>query len=579
MDNKKKNKGSHGRHSAEALSSNGGGGPQDAGFQPAPKDSVLPSPKGVVEGVRLPMSPQPAVALPSPVAPGSSWQGGALPGEPTGIPYGAQGFIPANPLPSTGDGAEGSRSRRPLKIVGIVLAVLVGLLLVAYIAGGIYFTGRFMPNTTLGQHDVSLKTAGEVQDYLSAELSDYSVSVSGQGFSMKLSASDAGITLDGEGITKSMLSDTNPWLWPLEITRSHDETEKLAASYNESGLATAVRAAVDEFNATATQPTDATIAFSTAADAYTVQTEAVGTVLDADAVIEVVDEAVVSLQPIAKLTEDALLQPTVLSTNTSLRSAADSANQMIKANMQLAMGGTVVGSVTPELVSSWVRLGDDLSATLDESALTAWVEGLVSSCSTVGTSRTYTRPDGKVITVSGGVYGWSVDRDALLTAVKEGVSAGTVATVDVPCTTTGTAYNGAGVRDWSARYCDIDLSEQHVRFYDESGALIWESDCISGTPDGTHDTSTGVYWVNQKASPSKLIGYENGKKIYESTVQYWMPFVGNAIGLHDADWQPDFGGTMYREGYGSHGCVNLPPSLAASLYGIIRSGDVVVCHW
>ena len=102
---------------------------------------------------------------------------------------------------------------------------------------------------------------------------------------------------------------------------------------------------------------------------------------------------------------------------------------------------------------------------------------------------------------------------------------------------------------------------------------------MSGIPDGVHDTSVGVYWLNQKASPSKLIGYENGKKIYESDVQYWMPFVGNVIGLHDADWQSSFGGTRYRDGAGSHGCVNLPPYKAAELYGIIQSGDVVVSHW
>lgn len=72
-------------------------------------------------------------------------------------------------------------------------------------------------------------------------------------------------------------------------------------------------------------------------------------------------------------------------------------------------------------------------------------------------------------------------------------------------------------------------------------------------------------------APGKLTGYENGQKIYESTVQYWMPFDGNAIGLHDADWQPDFGGTMYKDGYGSHGCVNLPPAKAKELYSLIHS--------
>ena len=80
-------------------------------------------------------------------------------------------------------------------------------------------------------------------------------------------------------------------------------------------------------------------------------------------------------------------------------------------------------------------------------------------------------------------------------------------------------------------------------------------------------------------SPSKLIGYNGNEKIYETEVQYWMPFVGNYIGFHDADWQPAFGGTLYADGAGSHGCVNLPPSKAAELYGMLSSGDTVVSHW
>ena len=36
--------------------------------------------------------------------------------------------------------------------------------------------------------------------------------------------------------------------------------------------------------------------------------------------------------------------------------------------------------------------------------------------------------------------------------------------------------------------------------------------------------------VNAKQSPSKLIGYNGNEKIYETEVQYWMPFVGNYIG-------------------------------------------------
>lgn len=488
---------------------------------------------------------------------------------------------PADPTPGHASFPEQPARRRlsAPKIIGIVAGSIVGLLLIAYVAGGIYFSGRFMPNTMLGNHDVSLQTTAEVQATLDDALEDYAVAVSGQGFSMKLSAKDAGVSFDGEAITAAALGNTNPWLWPLEVTRPHDETDSLTASSSGSNLATVVRAAVDEFNATATPPTDAVVAFDEQTEAFAVQPEATGTALDADAVAKAIGAAVASVQPTVKLTADALQQPAVPATDPKLQAAAEAANQLVKADMQLMMGGDVAAEVNPALVATWISFDENLAPSLDEEALIAWAKELEAACDTVGTERTYTRPDGKVITVAGGPYGWLTDGDALVNLVKEGVANGTVGAVDIPCQTTGTAYNGAGAQDWSARYCDIDLSEQYVRFYDETGALIWEAPCVSGTPNGAHNTPTGVFWLNQKASPSVLKGTNLDGSKYESTVRYWMPFVGNVIGLHDADWQAAFGGTLYQQGRGSHGCVNLPVGSAADLFGIIQSGDVVVCHW
>ena len=102
---------------------------------------------------------------------------------------------PADQTPAPASSPETTARRRfsAPKIIGIVAGSIVGLLLIAYVAGSLYFTDRFMPNTVLGDHDVSLKTSSEVQAILDDALSDYTVAVSGQGFSMKLSAKDAGV--------------------------------------------------------------------------------------------------------------------------------------------------------------------------------------------------------------------------------------------------------------------------------------------------------------------------------------------------------------------------------------------------
>ena len=581
MNDKKNSKARHARHAAPTPQPGSDAAQEDsspASHAAPPKSAApaktppdAPAPGKVAPGKPVPgqtaVMPQPV----RPVAPNAKAKPGGQPGQPA--------FAGGPMLPVDVSEADAKGGRKPLKVLGIVLGVIVALLAVVYLAGALVFMDRFLPRTTVGDLDVSLKSSAEVQGLLADVIDDYVLKVEGQGFSLKLSAAEAGMRLDGRAATDAMHASANAWAWPIEILKAHDESDKLAATYNESGLGDTVRAAVDEFNKTATPPTDAVIAYSEAKGAFVVEPEAVGTALSYDTVIKAVDDAVLALQPAVKLGADALQQPKVLSSDPKLTAAAEQANTMIKADLVLTMAGGTAGEVNADLISQWVRLGDDLSATLDEAALTAWVDELAAACNTVGTQRTYTRPDGKVVTVAGGVYGWSVDRDALLSLVKESVAAGTVQTAEVPCTSVGTGYNGAGAQDWGLRYCDIDLAEQYARFYDETGALIWESPIVSGIPDGVHDTSVGVYWLNQKASPSKLIGYENGKKIYESDVQYWMPFVGNVIGLHDADWQSSFGGTRYRDGAGSHGCVNLPPYKAAELYGIIQSGDVVVSHW
>lgn len=581
MNDKKNSKARHARHAAPTPQPGSDAAQEDsspASHAAPPKSAApaktppdAPAPGKVAPGKPVPgqtaVMPQPV----RPVAPNAKAKPGGQPGQPA--------FAGGPMLPVDVSEADAKGGRKPLKVLGIVLGVIVALLAVVYLAGALVFMDRFLPRTTVGDLDVSLKSSAEVQGMLADVIDDYVLKVEGQGFSLKLSAAEAGMRLDGRAATDAMHASANAWAWPLEILKAHDESDKLAATYNESGLGDTVRAAVDEFNKTATPPTDAVIAYSEAKGAFIAEPEAVGTALSYDAVIKAVDDAVLALQPTVKLGADVLQQPKVLSSDPKLTAAAEQANTMIKADLVLTMAGGTAGEVNADLISQWVRLGDDLSATLDEAALTAWVDELAAACNTVGTQRTYTRPDGKVVTVAGGVYGWSVDRDALLNLVKESVAAGTVQTAEVPCTSVGTGYNGAGAQDWGLRYCDIDLAEQYARFYDETGALIWESPIVSGIPDGVHDTSVGVYWLNQKASPSKLIGYENGKKIYESDVQYWMPFVGNVIGLHDADWQSSFGGTRYRDGAGSHGCVNLPPYKAAELYGIIQSGDVVVSHW
>ncbi len=462
-------------------------------------------------------------------------------------------------------------------VVGVIFGLLV-LLAIAYAGVAVYFSSHFMPQTKIGSTDISLLSTTDAENSLNSKVNSYKLSISGNGFDLTLTAKEIGLSYNATSIIQTAHSNVNNWAWPIEILKSHDATDAMVNTSNNSGMSDTITTKVNEFNATAVQPINASISYDSKTKSFAVSKEQVGTALDASKIIAAADEAVAEFKTKVSVSSEQLLQPTLLSSDPRFATAQEAANKMLKCDLKLTMKGNTAGEVNADTISNWVSINENFNAVLNNEAMETWINELATKCNTVGTSRTYTRGS-KTITVSGGVYGWEVDYESLASTVTNAVTNGTTSTVEVPVQTEGAVYNGVGQRDWGNRYIDIDLAEQHVYMYDDSGSLIWESDCISGIPDGTHDTSTGVYWINQKKSPSKLEGYENGQKIYTSTVQYWMPFDGNAIGLHDADWQPSFGGTMYADGYGSHGCVNLPPAKAQTLYDLVQEGDCVVSHW
>ena len=342
-------------------------------------------------------------------------------------------------------------------------------------------------------------------------------------------------------------------------------------TFDKKSYESKVTESVETYNKDAVAPVDATIAYDDKTKKFKVVAEVPGTQYDTKTVLAAMADSISALQPNLKLTSDHLIQPKVFSTDERLVNSAELATGLVAAHVTLTMGGQVVSEIDGSNLSPFIRMDENMGVTLDEAGVDQWITDLSNGFDTVGTERTYTRPDGKVITISGGAYGWITDAPALKDQVVAAIKAGQTTTIDIPCEQTAFAYNGPGQPDWTNRYIDVDLSEQYVRFYGDDGSIIWESACISGTPDGKHNTWPGVWYITNKESPSKLIGYtDSGQKEYETTVSFWMAFEGNGIGLHDATWQPSFGGDMYASGYGSHGCVNLSYSAAESLYLLNR---------
>ena len=91
-------------------------------------------------------------------------------------------------------------------------------------------------------------------------------------------------------------------------------------------------------------------------------------------------------------------------------------------------------------------------------------------------------------------------------------------------------------------YLEVSLDEQHLYYY-ENGALVLDSDVVTGNHAYGYDTPQGVYSVYFMQRNRTLVG-----ETYRSFVNYWIAFY-NHYGVHDASWRNEFGGDIYLPVY------------------------------
>ncbi len=121
----------------------------------------------------------------------------------------------------------------------------------------------------------------------------------------------------------------------------------------------------------------------------------------------------------------------------------------------------------------------------------------------------------------------------------------------------------------------ISLASQRLTAYD-NGTVFVTSVVASGRP--ALATPVGTFHIKAKYTPYKFVSpWPRGSQYWYPTewVSYAMLFADDGYFLHDAPWR-----TVYGPGanltQGTHGCINVPSSVMAKLYGWTSVGTTVV---
>ena len=240
-------------------------------------------------------------------------------------------------------------------------------------------------------------------------------------------------------------------------------------------------------------------------------------------------------------------------------------------------------------VLNWITF-DDASPldgfSVDEDSVYNYVKEVAERHDTFGKERQFhstTRGD-MVIGQGNGCYGWLTDYDKTTALLIDLIKDCTSATFQPYWYTTEGGFNYSCNPDWltadtdfSNTYCEVDLSQQHFRYY-LNGELKYQCDIVSGLPTATRNTQGGVYKLWYKEANKTLVGSNADGESWVTPVDYWNDISTCGVGLHDATWHDSFGGNRYTWA-GSHGCVNMPWDAAKYVYENIDLNTPVFMYW
>ena len=459
------------------------------------------------------------------------------------------------------------------KDLAVKIAAVCGgvVVLVGAVGGGLYwheslkYQTCFLPGTIVDGMDVTGKTASEVEDAITEQLKGYTLTINGrEELSESITGESVGLYAEFDDTLEKAVAAQKPMNWgKYRFGKAVNEVNTDALLHYSSEMldeAVAGLSCMDRENMR--EPQDARISdYDSATGSYMIIKEDEGTELLEDKVKEAVASAIMSLSESVNLEEQGCyLSPAVTSGDEALKTACESMNRYVGTKITYKFGDRSE-TLSGNEIHNWLTV-NGTSVGVSEAKAAEYVKNLASAYNTAYKPKTLKTSYGKNVTITTGSYGWKIDQTKETAALVSLIKNGEQTSREPEYSQKAASRSG---NDYGNTYVEINLTAQHLYFYVD-GKLLVQSDFVSGNAAKGWSTPAGAYALTYKQRNATLKG----------PVSYWMPFNGG-IGLHDANWRKTFGGTIYKN-KGSHGCINLPPAVAKTIYENISAGDPVLCY-
>ena len=466
-----------------------------------------------------------------------------------------------------------------------VWVFLILFVLAAAGAGGYYtyaqqYEDRFLEGTFINGDNVGNMTAAEVEEAIRTKVEDYELKLTfADDQTETLSMEEIGFAYVPDGKAESILAEQNPYEWIRgKLGQTAEYTVSEAYTYDENKLRDAILSLPEMRPENQVAPSDAHMQMGEDKRLRIVP-EIDGNQIDANRVIEAAKEAVsTGIREVDVTALDAYSSAGVRADDPELVLAVSDLNAYLDTEITYTLYDGSKMKLGRDDIATFLSVRDDdpdayyFNTETAREKCTEFIRKMAEQYDyTYDTVTFHTTYEGD-LTIPCETSGRLIDEESESAALYEAV----LEKVSVEKEPAYSLFRDADGQ-FGGTYVEVDIDAQHMWYYHD-GEIRVESDCVTGkASDPNRATPRGVYYIYTKERNRTLKGEINpstGKPSYESFVNYWMPF-NEGIGLHDASWRSSFGGSIYYEN-GSHGCVNLPYSVAQALYDVLEVGTPVI---
>lgn len=443
----------------------------------------------------------------------------------------------------------------------------IAIIAIVYLGVAVYYQYHFLPGTTINGKDYSNKTVKAVKDSIQNDIRTYYLKLIERNDEVEhVSAGDIDMKVTIDGDLSKIKNKQNHYLWfikpkkaeKLDVTIAYDE---IKLDYAINGL----KCLDDEYINSGIAPE---LTFD--GNAFTMTEGVPGNEIDKEKTTSLIKEAINNMDPVLTLeNEGCYLVPIDKEASEKEKKLLSKLNSYLDVVITLTFGEEKE-VIDKAQIYKWLSVDTNSEVVFDTEKIIEYIDNIGKKYETMGQTKEFLNSYGETIKVSGGDFGWWINRKAEAEAIINDIKALNSVTREPNFLQRAGAF---GENDFGNTYIEINLTTQHLYAYKDGNKIV-DCDIISGDPVNGLETPTGVFNMR-----FMFTNYNFVRKDFTKKLKYWMVFYGNTvdtnIGIASCDWLTSFGGTAYK-GAGSLGSIYVNEADAKTLYMELPGKDFPV---